>query len=378
MSLKNFTQIENGYIEKNGVQALADRPNAVSIYGLGGMDPKKLKEHFDKVSTELIRRLNELYSLLEGRKDPNDSTTDYITDYIKLPETFESPKSLTDLIKMIKSGDFSKILNAYEGDTLKTLQVIIENIWNTLNGFRLNVTVDGNTLLLELQNELDASCGDAREIDLSVKTDRISNCAVTTEKLDDAAVTTQKIKDEAITTEKLAGCINEKINKAFTGCNVSYVPESAIFKLTFFNNAGEPIVREIDANIQAAIINIDDYIAEDGTLHLRLSLANGDTKDICMDEVFEGFVKHFEGQYKIYGTDANGDDTSYDIDTSSAPCVEGSIVRRAEDGNLIVPGIDTTTDYAAPLGYLGRIIAQVNEELDGVLAIQNQYIGGST
>lgn len=431
MSLKNLEQIEADYIKKNGVQALADRPNAVSLYGTGGLNQQELKKHFDNAATKLIDKINELQKAISGELVLENSEKASGASFIHVRLEGYSIDNLEDLINSFSSGYFAnELLKLYPSASDKTLcelQTIIYDIAQNISNLseksvaKTELTFDSSTssLVLKLLNDegealsshtINLQITTERIVDQAVIASKIASCAVTsdkiaagnvksehiagesvteatigtgavtTSKIADNAITSEKIDSKAVTGKKLSDDVNSKIDNAFTGCNVDYDKATGIFKLTFYNNAGEGIVREIDANIESAIVDIDDYVADDGSLHLCLTLAAGEekTKDICLNDIFVGYVKRSKEPYKIYGTDNNGDDTSYFIDTPSNPVAKGAVVKRTEDGNVIVPGIDSETDYAAPLGFLTRIIDDVEETLDRVIAIQNEYIGGVT
>ena len=49
--ITELKQITAKEISDNGVQALADRPNAAGQYGASGLSAKALKEWFDRLAT---------------------------------------------------------------------------------------------------------------------------------------------------------------------------------------------------------------------------------------------------------------------------------------------------------------------------------------
>ena len=371
---KKLKEITNNQLRDFGVKALATRPNLTSQYGVSGLSSENLKNWFDKLAELLAKRVNEIRAAL-AREDA--AYYIQLMDSVRLTQA--NVNNLGDLIDSILDGNFAnRILQVKNPFVDQSGTVALQSILNLSAekisenaeqirklGYEIDVYLDDSYLRIQLL-DMDGQCISEQEIDISVSTDRIV----------DNAVTTTKLANESVTEEKISGSLKSKINNSFTGCNVSYNQANGVIELAFFDNNGKSTVRQIDANIESAIVNIDDYIAEDGSLHLRLTLAGGNEIDVALDEVFDGFVKHTKEQFKLYGTDINGEDTSYDIDTSSRPIDEGSVAIRAQDGNLIVPGIDSDTDFAAPLGYLNRILENIDTALGDILAIQNEYIAG--
>ena len=107
MSLLNFEKIPDNYISKNGVQALATRPNKISQYGHSGLSAEELKKWFDNLATEIISKLNNVSDVL---------ASDNATKYIKSPFISYGVESLDDLCVSIIDGTFASKLLAVEID----------------------------------------------------------------------------------------------------------------------------------------------------------------------------------------------------------------------------------------------------------------------
>lgn len=119
MSLLNFEKIPDNYISKNGVQALATRPNKISQYGHSGLSAEELKKWFDNLAIEIISKLNNVSDVL---------ASDDATKYIKSPFRSYGVESLDDLCASITDGTFASNLLAVEIDGEKQflLPILIE------------------------------------------------------------------------------------------------------------------------------------------------------------------------------------------------------------------------------------------------------------
>lgn len=96
--MEKFKKITDAEIKTRGVQALADRPNAASQYGQGGMSAGDLKKWFDNLANLLASRLNELYDAFEGD----------IAKYIHI--AMGDVTDLGTLVEAINDGSFARNL----------------------------------------------------------------------------------------------------------------------------------------------------------------------------------------------------------------------------------------------------------------------------
>jgi len=103
--MKKITKITQKQIAAAGVQALANRPNAVAQYGLSGLSPQELKLHFDKLATMIAEKVNELGDVL---------ASDDAAQYIRIALDDYEVGSLSELIEAMQSGEFAeKILYVF-------------------------------------------------------------------------------------------------------------------------------------------------------------------------------------------------------------------------------------------------------------------------
>lgn len=113
--MKEFKPITEKELKTNGVVSLADRPNAFSRYGSGGMTAQQLKEAFDKLSKLLADRLNDLFkSLGDGTEEGN------FTGAVNLPEELMGEGTLYDFLGWFAAGQIANKMFAYNPTTFKS------------------------------------------------------------------------------------------------------------------------------------------------------------------------------------------------------------------------------------------------------------------
>ena len=127
-STKKLSNITIKQISDKGVQALANRPNASSQYGVSGLSPTQLKLWFDKLAIFLADKINELQ---------NTISSDDAASYIRLLLDNYGVDNLDDLVKSFLDGSFAeKILQVYpsaSGFHTLPLQTAINNIAQALS-----------------------------------------------------------------------------------------------------------------------------------------------------------------------------------------------------------------------------------------------------
>lgn len=120
---KKLTKITPNQIAEKGVQALSNRPNSPSQYGVGGLSAVNLKLWFDKLATFLAEKVNELQDTLSGNE---------AAEYIRILLDDYSVENLNDLILSFTNGNFAnRILKLYPSagaEVRLTLQAIIDQI----------------------------------------------------------------------------------------------------------------------------------------------------------------------------------------------------------------------------------------------------------
>lgn len=118
--LKKFARINSNVIQKMGVQALSDRPNASGMYGRAGLSAKELKEWFDKLATYIAENINATHDIF---------ATDEIASYIKLALDEYDMEHLQDLIDSFRSGKFAdEVLYFYSGGEKVSLSSAFQRV----------------------------------------------------------------------------------------------------------------------------------------------------------------------------------------------------------------------------------------------------------
>ena len=91
-------KITDGQIVANGVQSLANRPNAPSRYGASGLTATQLKQAFDNLSSILAEKINEI---IDGLQENGGETVS-----ITLPG-FTNITTLGQFLDFVTSPNFS-------------------------------------------------------------------------------------------------------------------------------------------------------------------------------------------------------------------------------------------------------------------------------
>lgn len=126
--MKTITKISNAQISSRGVQALADKPNATSQYGVAGLTAVGLKQWFDNLATFIANKLNEVIDVLAAED---------AAEYIRVVFDNESYQTLDDVLNSFSNGSFARdLLKLYPSATsvdVMSLQTIINSIALTLS-----------------------------------------------------------------------------------------------------------------------------------------------------------------------------------------------------------------------------------------------------
>lgn len=126
---KKLTKITSNQIAEKGVQALSNRPNSPSQYGVGGLSATNLKLWFDKLATFLADKINELQETISGNE---------AAEHIRIMLDSYGVENLDDLVKGFVDGTFaSNVLKLYPSASNQTktgLQAIINNIAAQISG----------------------------------------------------------------------------------------------------------------------------------------------------------------------------------------------------------------------------------------------------
>lgn len=96
--MKTLKKITKKQIAEKGVQALSNKPNIASQYGVSGLSAENLKLWFDKLATFLAEKINDVYDALSA---------DDAAEYIRLALDGYGVENLDGLIEDILNGDFA-------------------------------------------------------------------------------------------------------------------------------------------------------------------------------------------------------------------------------------------------------------------------------
>ena len=147
--MKKLNSVTEKQIKAYGVQALADRPNVSSQYGVSGMSPAQLKLWFDKLATFLAGKINEIGEVLSSDEAPQ---------YIRIPMDEYGVENLSGLVNSILDGSFAAEILKVHPDLgnfdLHPLQEVI-------NDFAISISH-----LKEVQDSLSNESGNSIDLEL--------------------------------------------------------------------------------------------------------------------------------------------------------------------------------------------------------------------
>ena len=112
-----FANVTDRQLKQMGVQALADRPNAAQQYGQSGLTATQLKLWFDKLSTLLAGKINELQNAIQGAD---------AAKYIGL--AMGQYKTLDELFVGVQDGSFAASLLKLYGNENAMEPAALQNI----------------------------------------------------------------------------------------------------------------------------------------------------------------------------------------------------------------------------------------------------------
>ena len=141
MATSKLPKVNISELKAIGVQSLADRPNEMGQYGVGGLSAKQLKEHFDAAVIHLAEKYNQLLSLF--------GTTDFLDEILwsaqsesdwALPDQGEL--SLAHIKHAMETGDFLELIN-FKGEGWK---MSLASMLRSLNSSILDIKASGLTV----------------------------------------------------------------------------------------------------------------------------------------------------------------------------------------------------------------------------------------
>lgn len=140
-------KISDSFIKANGIQALADRPNQVSLFsGKGGMSSTELKRAFDEISIKLVETVNKII--------------DYTTSGNVYVPWDDKVNNLTALVRVLKEELLHIIQVPADISISKKNETLYNEIWDHSIQFlsveedinRANGRIDGFESKLQVLN----------------------------------------------------------------------------------------------------------------------------------------------------------------------------------------------------------------------------------
>lgn len=139
--MNTFDKIDETYVQKNGVQALANRPNQPSQYGQGGLNAAQLKAHFDRLATHIINKYN---ALVEALADPTLAAS-----YIAWGKDGNNVTSLADFFASVSDGELAKRLKVMVGEDKYALGTLLKTLDDDID--TLLIKIANGTLAKEMK-----------------------------------------------------------------------------------------------------------------------------------------------------------------------------------------------------------------------------------
>lgn len=299
--------------ESRLVKNLADRPNATSTYGVGGMSAKQLKEWFDNSAHFLKDKINAIIEALGGvealtniritdESGKEVSAKEWIENKL-LVASLENPGSKIDISSWVESANKLMSENAAKVGFTDYATCSKAGVVKVNQGSSTNIGItDGLIKVLKATEEHIAARGEnyTDYVLAASKTNHIVKAALTDEnKLvlsDDEKATARKTLGAA-STEDVNGmhlALSDGLNKANTRTDglkivLDYDSELYKFKLRLVDKDGvdQSVTNEIDLPLESVVIDV--IIPDDGE-NFVLVLNNGKRIEIPTEVLLRGFV----------------------------------------------------------------------------------------
>ena len=295
--MKEFKPITEKELKTNGVVSLADRPNAFSRYGSGGMTAEQLKEAFDKLAKLIAGRVNELFlSFKDVSADGN------FAGAVNLPEELMGEGTLYDFLGWFASGEISKRLYVnYPGLGVRTLEVALQAANNDINKRCATIGIVGNSedgYKLVAYNAYGNPVGE--EIPILVGKENLTNsvteyleglmdskCDRVTEHVGD--LIDEKCDDlgSRIAYETQTRIIEHASIKGNTVESITYDAQTGV--LSFIPMSGEAAAKRVDLPLEL-MVKSGYYDAENNKLVLELTNPEAAPIEIPVDDLIREVI----------------------------------------------------------------------------------------
>lgn len=290
-------KINDKDFESRLVKNLADRPNAPSTYGVGGMSAKQLKEWFDNSANSLKDKINAIIEALGGVEALSNiritdesgkevSAKEWIENKL-LVTSLENPGSVIDIQSWVESANKLMSENAAKVGFTDYATSSKAGVVKVAQGGDTDIGISATGVIRVLKaNEDNIAIRGANYADYvltSSKTNSIVKAALIDKNKLDLA------DNEKATARKTLGAASaEDVN----GMHLALSMDEATFKLKVSllstNNEVISTSNEIDLPIEEMVIGID--VNENGDGYI-LKLKTGETVPLSTEAIVRGFAK---------------------------------------------------------------------------------------
>lgn len=272
-----FSPITDKQIKAMGVQALANRPNAVGQYGQSGLSPAQLKLWFDKLVTLAAEKINELQTAINGEE---------AAKYIGL--ALKNYPTLDELIAAMQDGRFAReVLRVFPSAAAfeaQTLESVIFGIAETISD------IEEDKLDKQEPGVLSAYTVDAAGENGTVEISALPKAGTIPVYDADKEIPVEDPQKptSAMNLRYFANYMNEMAKHIGAGVKFIMDPETFIVTVEVVNIAGDVIYRTfLDLPLEEMILHVD-YDGEKKAL--IITLKSGEKKEIAIPDIVSGLV----------------------------------------------------------------------------------------
>ena len=275
-----FSKITDKQLKAQGVQALADRPNAVGQYGQSGLSPTELKQWFDKFAWTLAGHINAIQEAING-----EEAAKYIG--LKLGKY----TTLDELIAAMQDGRFAgEILSVFPSagelgeEHLTTLQKVIDDFAMDISSIKENKldkkkpgVLSAYTVGADNENGTVEISGAPKPLTLPLYD------------ANGELLTGPPTREgSALNLGYFVSYMNQMAEHIGAGVNFTMDPETYIVTIEVLNRAGEVIYKTyLDLPLEEAIVG-GSYDEENK--EIDFILRSGETFSVKIEDLVNGLV----------------------------------------------------------------------------------------
>lgn len=288
-----FSNVTDKQIKAMGVQALANRPNAAGQYGQAGLSAEALKLWFDKLSTLLASKINEIQDAISGED---------AAKYIGL--AVSEYKTLDELIEAMGDGGFAanvmKVYPAADKNVLADLQSVIYGIAESVS------ELYENKLDKQTPGVLSAYSVDKNGEQGVVKISNSREAGMIAQYDDKGRLKTNKPEGDydSLNLNYFNEYMANLAQRIGAGVKFTLDPNTYKLKVEVVNVYGQTIWQDesVDLPIEEMIVDVK---YENGKL--KLILKNGNVTEVRVDEIVGGLASEEEVRRLVGEVDAKID-----------------------------------------------------------------------